>query len=213
VTGSHGPRRVANASATREDWNQRYTASDLLWTAVPSRFLVAEIEGLRPGLALDLACGEGRNAVWLAERGWAVVGVDFSDVGLDTARRMAAERDVEVDFVHADLLTYEPEPQRYDLVCVLYLHLPADDRRRVLARAAAAVAPGGTFLLVGHDRENLEQGHGGPSNARVLFTADEVVRELPGLDVVKAERVLRLVEGAARPAIDALVRARRPELP
>jgi SAM-dependent methyltransferase len=212
VTGSHGPRRVANASATRDDWNRRYSETKLLWTATPSRFLVAETSDLPPGRALDLACGEGRNAVWLAERGWEVVGVDFADVGLATARRLAAERGVEIDFVHADLLAYEPEPLRYDLVCVLYLHLPADDRGRVLARAAAAVAPGGTFLLVAHDLENLERGHGGPSDARVLYTADEVADELPGLELVKAEQVLRPVDGAERPAIDALVRARRGEL-
>lgn len=209
MTDSHGPRRVPNASATRDDWNRRYSDTELLWTATPSRFLVAETEGLRPGLALDLACGEGRNAVWLAERGWAVVGVDFADVGLDTARRLAAQSGVDVELVHADLLAYEPEPLRYDLVCVLYLHLPADDRSRVLARAAAAVAPGGTFLLVGHDVENLEHGHGGPSNAGVLYTADEVAGELPGLELVKAERVLRPVDDAERPAIDAIVRARR----
>jgi SAM-dependent methyltransferase len=209
MTGSHGPRRVANASATRDDWNRRYSDTELLWTATPSRFLVAETAELPPGLALDLACGEGRNAVWLAEQGWDVVGVDFAEVGLDTARRLAARRGVDVGLVHADLLAYEPEPLRHDLVCVLYLHLPADDRRRVLAQAAAAVAPGGTFLLVGHDLENLEGGHGGPSDARVLFTADEVAGELPGLELVKAERVLRPVDGAERPAIDALVRARR----
>ena len=209
MTGSHGPRRVANASATRDDWNRRYSDTEQLWTATPSRFLVAETAELPPGLALDLACGEGRNAVWLAEQGWDVVGVDFAEVGLDTARRLATRRGVGVGLVRADLLAYEPEPLRYDLVCVLYLHLPADDRRRVLARAAGAVALGGTFLLVGHDLENLEHGHGGPSNARVLFTAAEVADELPGLELVKAERVLRPVDGAERPAIDALVRARR----
>ena len=209
MTGSHGPRRVANASATRDDWNRRYSDTEQLWTATPSRFLVAETAELPPGLALDLACGEGRNAVWLAEQGWDVVGVDFAEVGLDTARRLATRRGVGVGLVRADLLAYEPEPLRYDLVCVLYLHLPADDRRRVLARAAGAVALGGTFLLVGHDLENLEHGHGGPTNARVLYTADEAADELPGLELVKAERVLRPVDGAERPAIDALVRARR----
>jgi SAM-dependent methyltransferase len=209
VRGSHGPRPFANASATRDDWNRRYSDAELLWTATPSRFLVSETQNLQPGLALDLACGEGRNAIWLAERGWSVVGVDFADVGLDTARRLAAQRGVEVEFVLADLLSYEPPRQRYDLVCVLYLHLPAADRRQVLGSAAAAVAPGGTFLLVGHHLENLEHGYGGPSDARVLFTADEVAGELPELDVARAERVLRPVEGAERPAIDALVRAHR----
>jgi SAM-dependent methyltransferase len=193
----------------RDDWNRRYAETGLLWTATPNRFLVAEVAKLPPGRALDLACGEGRNAVWLAERGWDVVGVDFSDVALAKAEQLAAQRAVTVELVHADVLDYEPEPRAFDLVCVLYLQLPADERRRVLAHAAAAVAAGGTFLLVGHDSTNLEHGHGGPSDARLLFTPEDVAAELPGLELLKAERVLRPVDGAPRSAIDALVRARR----
>jgi SAM-dependent methyltransferase len=194
---------------TREDWNRRYADAGLLWSAAPNRFLVAEVGGLEPGRALDLACGEGRNAVWLAEQGWKVVGVDYSDVALTKAAGLAAERGVAVELVDADLHTYEPEARGHDLVCVLYLQLPAPDRRHVLLRAADAVAPGGTFLLVGHDLTNLEHGHGGPSDPALLLTPEEVSAELPELEVMKAERVLRPVEGAQRPAIDALVRARR----
>lgn len=194
----------------REDWNQSYADTGLLWSAAPNRFLVAEVGELEPGRALDLACGEGRNAVWLAEQGWQVVGVDYSDVALAKAARLAAERGVDVELLEADLLVYEPPSLGYDLVCVLYLQLPQDERRLVLGRAAAAVAPGGTFLLVGHDLTNLAEGHGGPSDPAVLLTPEDVRAELPGLEVVKAERVLRPVEGAERPAIDALVRATRP---
>jgi SAM-dependent methyltransferase len=194
---------------SKEDWNRRYADAGLLWTAAPNRFLVAEVGGLDPGRALDLACGEGRNAVWLAEQGWHVVGVDYSDVGLRKAAELAADRGVSVELVEADLLAYQPEPLRYDFVCVFYLQLPAPERRRVLGRAAAAVAPGGTFLLVGHDLTNLEHGHGGPSDPAVLFTPEEVRKDLPELELVKAERVLRPIEGAERPAIDTLVRAMR----
>jgi SAM-dependent methyltransferase len=194
----------------REDWNRRYADTGLLWSAAPNRFLVAEVGELEPGRALDLACGEGRNAVWLAEQGWQVVGVDYSDVALAKAARLAAERGVDIELLEADLLVYEPPSLRYDLVCVLYLQLPQEERRLVLGRAAAAVAPGGTFLLVGHDLTNLADGHGGPSDPAVLLTPEDVRSELPGLEVVKAERVLRPVEGAERPAIDALVRAMRP---
>ena len=89
---------------------------------------------------------------------------------------------------------------------VLYLHIPADGRRQVLASAAAALAPGGTFLLVGHDLTNMTDGVGGPSDPDILFTPDEIAAELPGLEIVKAERVLRDVAGEERDAIDALVR-------
>jgi 2-polyprenyl-3-methyl-5-hydroxy-6-metoxy-1,4-benzoquinol methylase len=193
----------------RSDWNERYRAAELLWSAGPNRFLVAEAEGLPPGAALDLACGEGRNAIWLAEQGWHVTAVDFADVALEKARRIAARRGVEVDFEHADVLDWEPRAGTFDLVCVLYLQLPAEERRRLLLKAARAVAPGGTFVLVGHDLTNLTEGHGGPSDPAVLLTPEDVTRELAGLVIDKAERVLRQVEGAPRPAIDTLVRAHR----
>ena len=126
------------------------------------------------------------------------------------ARTKAAEHAVDVDFLCADLLEYEPEEGAYDLVVVLFLHIQAEQRRLVLSRAAAALAPGGTFLLVGHDSTNLTDGVGGPSDAAVLYTPEDIVAELPGLRIEKAERVLRDIEGEDRLAIDALVRARRP---
>jgi SAM-dependent methyltransferase len=195
----------------REDWNARHGEAGLLFGADPNRFLVAEVAELPPGRALDLACGSGRNAVWLAARGWKVTGVDFSDVALAQARALAAERGVEVEWVEGDLLDWEPGEPAYDLVAVLYLQLPADERRTVLARAAAAVTSGGTVLVVGHDLENLNGGHGGPKDPAVLFTPADVAAELPGLQIEKAERVLRPVrtEGGEVQAIDALVRARR----
>lgn len=197
----------------REYWNRRYAAQELVWSAEPNRFLVAETEGLAPGRALDLACGEGRSALWLARRGWRVTAVDFSSVALDKAARLAAGRGVEVDFVLADLVDWEPPPGVFDLVVILYLQVPAVDRRVILANAAEALAPGGTILVVAHDLENLERGTGGPSDPDVLYTAADVVADLPGLTVEKAERVLRPVDGAERPAIDVLVRATRPPRP
>ena len=173
----------------------------------PNRFLVAETEALPTGRALDLACGEGRSAVWLAERGWDVTGVDFADVGLDKARGLAAARGVDPTWVEADLLEYDPPPEAFDLVVILYLQLPADERRRVLRAAAAAVAPGGTLLVVAHDRSNLQDGHGGPQDPRVLATPEEVAGDLDGLEVERAGVVER--RDGDLVALDLLVRARR----
>jgi len=194
----------------REDWDRRYAEPNLLWSAAPNRFLVHEVSDLEPGRALDLACGEGRNALWLASLGWHVTAVDFSPVAIGKAKERARVEEREVDFLCADLLEYEPEQEVHALVFLLYLHLPADERRRVLARAASALAPGGMLLLVGHDLANPTDGVGGPSDASVLYTPDDIVAELRGLAIEKAERVLRDVSDAERPAIDALVRARRP---
>jgi 2-polyprenyl-3-methyl-5-hydroxy-6-metoxy-1,4-benzoquinol methylase len=194
----------------REDWDRRYAGTDSVWSLTPNRFLVAEAQDLPAGRALDLACGEGRNAIWLAERGWSVTAVDFSGVAIEKGRRRAAEEGVEVDFRVGDLVELEPESRSSDLVLVLYLHIDPDERRVVLARAAEAVAPGGTFLFVGHDLLNCTEGVGGPSDERLHSTPGEIASELPGLEIVKAERVLREVEGEDRPAIDTLVRGRRP---
>ena len=193
----------------REDWNRRHGESGQLFGVDPNRFLVAEVDGLAPGRALDLACGAGRNAVWLAEQGWQVTGVDFSDVAIDNARRLAGDRGVAVEWLVADVVEWEPPADAFDLVVVLYLHLPAEERRPIMRRAAAALAGGGTILVVGHHSANIAEGTGGPQDPRVLFTAEDLAADLEGLDVEKAERVLRPVEGE-RDAVDALVRARRP---
>ncbi len=195
-----------------EDWDQRYATTELVWGAGPNRFLVAEVDSLPPGRALDLGCGEGRNAIWLAERGWHVTGVDFSEIGLGKARHLAAERGVEVTWVRADLRDYEPDHGAFDLVVIMYLQLPAAQLAGVMKRAGAALAPGGTLLVVGHDLLNLSQGHGGPQNPEVLFTPADIERDLPGLGIERAERVLRpvTVDGRQVNAIDALVRAKKP---
>jgi SAM-dependent methyltransferase len=199
------------AAMDSEAWNRRYAVRELVWTSEPNRFLVAETAGLEAGWALDVACGEGRNAVWLAERGWRVTGVDFSEVGLEKARALAGARGVDADWVAADLLGYTPEPQAFDLVLVFYLQVPASERRPIVRAAAGAVAPGGMFLLVAHDRHNLKHGHGGPQDPTVLYTAGDIVADLDGggLEIERAETVRRPVDTpeGERIALDALVRA------
>jgi SAM-dependent methyltransferase len=203
---------AAPSDPQREHWNRRYASGDRHATTAPNQFLVAEVSRMAPGRALDLACGAGRNAVWLAEQGWRVTAVDFSNVGLTRARELARARRVEINWIEADVVVWTPAARAWDLVCVLYLQLPAPERRSVLRRAVDAVAPGGTLLVVGHDLQNLTEGWGGPPQAEVLFTPDDIVAEMDGLPVEKAERVRRPVEdgGVVHEAIDALVRARRP---
>jgi len=203
---------ITASDPSRERWNRRWAGEERVHASTaPSRFVVAEVAGLRPGAALDLACGAGRNAVWLAGQGWRVTAVDFSGVALRMARGLEAERRVSVEWVEADVLAWMPPARAYDLVCVLYLQLPAAERRTALGRAAAAVRPGGTLLVLGHDLLNLTEGWGGPTQADVLFTPDDVVAEIDDLRIEKAERVRRTVDDsdAAREAIDALVRATR----
>jgi 2-polyprenyl-3-methyl-5-hydroxy-6-metoxy-1,4-benzoquinol methylase len=194
----------------REEWDRRYAGVENLWAVRPNRFLVAEVSNLPPGRALDLACGEGQNAIWLATLGWAVTGVDYSEVAIAKARARAEREGVDVDFICADLVEYEPGVAAHDLVVVLYLHISSAERGSVHAKASAALAPGGTLFLLGHDLTNLSDGVGGPSDPDILYTAEEIASELPGLEIEKATTVLRDVDGEDRDAIDTLVRARRP---
>ncbi len=195
----------------REAWNARYKEAELVWGSAPNRFVAAELAALPTGRALDLACGEGRNAIWLAEQGWHVTGIDYSDVAIDRARRLAAGRGVDVSLEIGDVLVAPIDEAAFDLVLLAYLQLSADERSAVLRRAAAALRPGGTFLLVGHDLRNHAEGHGGPKSPSVLWTVTEITGALSalGFTIERADEVLRDVDGAPRPAIDTLVRARR----
>jgi len=198
----------------RQQWDERYSGAGFEWSVNPNQFVAAELAGLPPGRALDLAAGEGRNSVWLAERGWSVTAVDFSRVGLEKGRKLGAARglrDSQVDWVVADLTEYIPAREAYDLVLIAYLQVEAALLARVLDRAAAALVPGGTLLVVGHDLANLTEGVGGPQSPDVLYTPESITAELPRLRILRAERVRRIVErdGEQATAIDTLVRAER----
>lgn len=192
-------------------WDERYAATDLVWSAGPNQFVEAELSALEPGRAVDLACGEGRNALWLAGRGWQVVALDFSGVALEKGRQLAGDR--QVQWQQADATTWS-DPGAYDLALITYLQLPAEERGRALRHALDAVRPGGTFFLVAHDSTNLAEGTGGPQDPSVLYTAEDVLADLAEatFEVVRAERVTRTVTAddghggeQSRTAYDALV--------
>ena len=189
-------------------WDQRHAAQQPIESTEPDSTLVDEIGSLRPGRALDLGAGDGRNAIWLAERGWKVTAVDFSQVALERGRSRAEAGGVTVDWQLADLLEWSPEARAYDLVTLFFIHLPGTARRGVYARAADAVAPGGTLLIVAHDRANLADGVGGPQDPDVLVSPGEVAAELPGFRIDRAETMRRPTPDGRGP-IDAIVRAVR----
>jgi len=196
---------------TAETWDERYRDSDLVWSSGPNQFVEAELADLPPGRALDLGAGEGRNAIWLARRGWQVTAVDFSQAGLDKGRTLAG--DLPVAWVCADATTWSGDGS-YDVCVLAYLQLAGEERRAAVRHAFASVRVGGMLLLVAHDATNLTEGVGGPQDPEVLMTAEEVLGDLDGerFDVERAERVVREVpqpDGSTRTAYDALVRVVR----
>lgn len=190
-------------------WDDRYATNEFIWNAGPNQFVEEHLEDLTPGTAIDLAAGEGRNAVWLAEQGWNATAVDFSAVGLEKASRLAADRGVSITTVTADATTWAPEAP-VDLVLLAYFQLPSAQQVAVLERAKSWVRPGGTVFVVAHDRDNLEHGYGGPPVEDVLYEVDRTVAALDGLDIQVAEVVERHVEkdSERHVALDTLVIAR-----
>jgi SAM-dependent methyltransferase len=206
------PSESPAASPEREAWNQRHRATRPPLAEDANEYLTAEVAQSPPGLALDLGCGGGRNAVSLAHLGWHVVAVDFSEVALERGRQLAEAAGVQVRWLHADLRDYVPPSGLFDLVLVLYVHLPPSERQLVLGRGMRALAPGGRMLVIGHDLSNLSAGYGGPQRPELLYTPETIAGELAGMTVERAERVTRRIaeEPGANDAIDTLVIGRRP---
>jgi SAM-dependent methyltransferase len=193
-------------------WDDRYRDTELVWSAGPNMFVEQHCRSLSPGTSIDLAAGEGRNAIWLAEQGWDSTAVDYSSIAIDKARQIAELRGVSITTAVADLTTYEPTPDGYDLVVIAYLQLVDAELTPILRRAAGAVAPGGTLVLVSHDLSNLESGYGGPRHPAVLTTPDQVaaaVGEELTIELAEvAERHVQTDDGE-RVALDTVVVARR----
>jgi SAM-dependent methyltransferase len=186
-------------------WDERYAAQEQVWSEGPNAMVESIVGAWPSGRALDLGAGEGRHALWLASLGWTVTAVDFSAVGIERGRRLAASRNLEVDWVTADATKWlPPEGASFDLVLVAYLHLPED----VVQRATGWLAPGGALVVVGHALRNLTEGTGGPQDPAILHTPEGLRRSARGLAVERCEEVLRPTEAGL--AIDVVLVARRP---
>jgi SAM-dependent methyltransferase len=195
------------------EWDERYAESESTWGHEPNRFVREQCERLPVGDALDVACGEGRNALWLAGLGWRVTGVDFSRVAIERARSLAAQQnDVlrrRMTWRVADVTQLQLKADTVDLVIVSYLHLPPSERDPLLRRCAAALRPRGRLVLVGHDARNLAEGVSGPQDPVLLYRPDQVRDLLAELGLV-----VEVARTAERPtpagvALDTVVRARR----
>jgi thioredoxin reductase/2-polyprenyl-3-methyl-5-hydroxy-6-metoxy-1,4-benzoquinol methylase len=202
----------------QDAWEERYRAKPAIWSGRPNPQLVAEVAGLTPGRALDVGCGEGADAIWLAERGWRVDAVDIATTALERAAANAAAAGTgiaaRIGWTHADLRKQPPAEGAYHLVSAQFMHLPSEQRRDLFARLAAAVAPGGTLLIVGHHPSDLRTTAHRMHFPDMMFTAEEVATTLdPGTwEVLTAEaRPRATVDPDGRDTVihDAVLVARR----
>nr|WP_245651434.1 class I SAM-dependent methyltransferase [Streptosporangium amethystogenes] len=203
---------------SEQAWEERYRSRAAVWSGRPNPQLVTETTDLPPGTALDVGCGEGADALWLAARGWRVTAADFSTValrrGAERADALGAEVAGRIDWVHTDLTSWAPDEGHFDLVTAHFMHLPGEQREALYTRLAAAVAPGGTLLIVGHHFSDLETTMPRPNVPGMFFTAEEVAHSLdPDLwDILVTDTRPRLAddpEGRQVTIHDAILRARR----
>jgi SAM-dependent methyltransferase len=197
-------------------WDERYRSQAAVWSGNPNIRLVEEVSELAPGSALDVGCGEGADAIWLAERGWRVTAADISSVALERARtaEMSVDAAGRIDWLHIDLVKCDPPAPAYDLVSAHFMHLPKEPRDVLFRRLAALVKPGGTLLVVGHHPSDLQTTARRPRRPGVLYTAADIAALLePGdWDVIvneARERSTTDPDGRTITIHDAVLRARR----
>ena len=190
----------------QRSWDERFAGEEYAYGKEPNEFLAAVADRLPPGRVLCLAEGEGRNAVFLAERGYEVTAVDSSGVGLAKARRLAAERGVTIATVHTDLADLVIEPAAWQGIVSIWAHLPRLLRARVHAGVVRGLAPGGLFILEAYTPAQLGYATGGPPVAGLLVELSTVREELAGLEFVIARETTREVhEGRLHHGMSAVV--------
>lgn len=192
---SHGEEQF-----TQEYWDDRYGSAGQLWSGQPNPQLMAQVADLRPGDALDAGCGEGGDSIWLAAGGWTVTAVDVSEVALERGARQAQAAGpgiaARITWQREDLLTWDPGPDRFDLVSAQFMHLPISVIETVHRRLAAAVRPGGTLLIVSHHPADLPADHRA-NHAGTFRLAEDVAAGLDPADweIVVADAIGRIAAG------------------
>jgi len=196
-------------------WEERYSGPERIWAGRPNAQLEAEITGLTPGSALDVGCGEGGDAIWLAQQGWRVTGADFAANGLARAARHAADAGVadRIDWWQVDARAFAAGGRTWDLVTTHFMHPPDGGMTEVATRLAEAVAPGGHLLIVGHAPSHHFAAHLTAGQRRAMFVAADLVPSLPAdFELLVAEQRGRTVthDGETVEVHDSTLLARRP---
>lgn len=190
---AHAGPDFENAAFDEAFWDDLYNQRTTIWSGNPNAVLVQEASELTPGGALDIGCGEGADSLWLAGEGWNVTGVDISDVALGRARaaqQALASRTIAVDWRQEDVLDWTPPAEAFDLVSVHFLQVPPDELELTTRRFAAAVAPKGRLLIVGHSPDDSHASQH-PAKHRLFAPEPVVAAAGDGFEVIHAEHRTR----------------------
>lgn len=188
-------------------WDERYGSEDRIWSGQPNPQLVDRVAGLRPGRALDVGCGEGADAIWLAQQGWDVTALDVSQVALDKAAAHAERSGVTITCRQTDLDGWAGEPGAYDLVSAQFMYLPQPALTALYRALGASVASGGTLLLVGH--HPIDPRHGDHDFPDVRWTPEEAATWLDANDWTSIDLATIQREGHLGTMHDGILQATR----
>ncbi|MEM7125980.1 MAG: class I SAM-dependent methyltransferase [Chloroflexota bacterium] len=189
-------------------WDKRYSADEYAFGKEPNEFLAENYGTIPKGKVLSLAEGEGHNAVFLAKQGYAVTAVDGSQVGLDKARRLAEEKGVEIECVHADLVEFDLGVDQWDGIVSIYFPLPAAQRTELYRKVVAGLKPNGVFLVEAYRPEQIEYGTGGGKSPETMTTKESLLQDLNALKFIHLMELERnVVEGKYHTGLAAVVQA------
>lgn len=192
----------------REFWDKRYAAPEYIFGAEPNAFLLSQGHRFVPGMrVLDVACGEGRNSVWLAKLGCEVVGVDISPLALNKARKLAMDHAVPASFLESDIREWDWKPGEFDAVLTIFIQFAAAEGRGALFEGVAhTLKPGGLLLLQGFAPAQLNFRSGGPKELSYLYTSELLRNLVGGMEIVHlAEHEGDLREGTKHVGPAALI--------
>ena len=179
---------------SKEMWDQRYAESEYVYGTNPNEYFKQELDKLVPGKILLPAEGEGRNAVYAGEKGWVVSAFDQSEEGRKKAQRLAAERGVEIEYQIRNLETVGYPENYFDAIALVFVHTPAIKRQQIHRNLIRFLKPGGTVILIGFSKEQLQFSSGGPKEESMLFSQEELKEDFSDLHFLSLERLEKEVE-------------------
>ncbi len=187
----------------KKKWNDKYNTPEYIFDKVPNYFLKEEIEKIKPGKALFIGEGEGRNSVYAATLGWEIDAIDISDVAKNKAEKLAEENNVQINYFVEDALNYNYPKEKYDLVAIIYFHVSEELRNAFNKNITEALKPGGKLILLVYDKEHLTKGMNGPSNIDVLYTLQQIAEDFINFDfeVFKKETLTRVKKGVEQKSV------------
>lgn len=189
-------------------WDKRYATDHYIYGTQPNRFLAQNFTEIAKGKVLCLADGEGRNSVFLAKQGYNVTAVDASAVGIEKAKKLAQDNNVNIDYIHADLATYKLGTEQWDGIVSIFCHLPKNIRAEIHTQVVHGLKKTGVLLLEAYTPEQIKHGTGGPPTADLTMSAEILKKELNGLQFSLLQELERkIIKGSHHTGVGAVVQA------